>query len=40
MSETFHYYILLGLFTLLFILQVWAIVRIREMIRRVFYVKP
>ncbi len=35
MSETTHYYILLGLFTLLFILQVWAIVRIRQMIRRV-----
>ncbi len=35
MSETLHYYILLCLFTLLFILQVWAIIRIRQMIRRV-----
>ncbi|MEK7727319.1 MAG: hypothetical protein AAB354_02835 [candidate division KSB1 bacterium] len=35
MTETLHYYILLGLFTLLFLLQVWAIVRIRQMIRRV-----
>lgn len=35
MSETLHYYILLCLFSLLFLLQVWAIVRIRQMIRRV-----
>ena len=35
MSDTTHYYILLGLFSLLFLLQVWAIVRIRQMIRRV-----
>lgn len=35
MSEHIHYYVLLGLFTLLFILQVWAIIRIRQMIQRV-----
>lgn len=35
MSENANYYILLFLFTLLFILQVWAIVRIRQMVRRV-----
>lgn len=35
MPENVHYYVLFGLFTLLFILQVWAILRIRQMIQRV-----
>ena len=33
--ENTHYYVLLFLFTLLFVLQIWAIVKIKTIIRRV-----
>lgn len=34
-SEHFHYYLLLALFGLLFVLQIWAMLKIRLMLQRV-----
>ena len=37
-SANAHFYILLFLFTLLFVLQVWALIKIKQMLRRVLEV--
>ncbi len=34
-SEHLHYYILLALFGLLFVLQIWAMLKIKQMLQRV-----